>query len=202
MPDARATFAANIRAAREQSSLYDFLVGTVVAPFGFDDILRSQLVYAVSAFDKLIHDLIREGMLATYLGGRVPTDSYLSESISLELHGALSTATLPPPEVIFEQEIVKKLKIASFQDPEKVSKGLSLIWPEKHKWQAIADVMGVPSSTAQITLKLICTRRNAIVHEADIDPLSGLKTPISRAEANTVTDFLENCGNVIADLVA
>jgi hypothetical protein len=51
-------------------------------------------------------------------------------------------------------------------------------------------------------LKLISTRRNAIVHEADMDPLTNARTPITRAEANDITDFLEKCGTSIVNLVA
>jgi hypothetical protein len=51
-------------------------------------------------------------------------------------------------------------------------------------------------------LKLISVRRNAIVHEADMDPLTNAKAPISRDECNDVTDFLLNCGNAIGRLVA
>lgn len=50
-------------------------------------------------------------------------------------------------------------------------------------------------------MKLIATRRNAIVHESDMDPLTNLKTPISREECETITDFIASCGNAIVGLV-
>jgi len=60
----------------------------------------------------------------------------------------------------------------------------------------------VKPADARTKLKLISVRRNAIVHEADMDPLTNAKAPISRDECNDVTDFLLNCGNAIGRLVA
>jgi hypothetical protein len=50
--------------------------------------------------------------------------------------------------------------------------------------------------------KLIVTRRNAIVHEADLDPVTNLKQAITRTEATDVCNFLLALGNRICDLVA
>ena len=49
--------------------------------------------------------------------------------------------------------------------------------------------------------KLIVTRRNAIVHEADLDPVTSKKQAITRAEAADISDFLLALGNRISDLV-
>ena len=197
-----ATFDASIADARSLSGVYSYLSTVVKAPYPFDDLLRSQIVYAVSAFDKLIHDLIRIGMVAAFTGNRLPTDSYNAKSISISLHTAMSNATLPPKEYLFEQAIVTKLARLSFQDPEKVAEGLSLIWDEKHKWTQIAAEMGWTAGDARTKLKLIATRRNAIVHESDMQPLTNAKTPITEAECSDVTDFLHLCGRSIAKLVS
>jgi hypothetical protein len=61
--------------------------------------------------------------------------------------------------------------------------------------------MGLSPDDAKKKLKLISVRRNAIVHEADMHPLTNIKGPISRAECNDVTDFLLSCGNAIGKLV-
>lgn len=201
MLKAHATFIANIRRARDHSGLHDFLVDSVVVPFAFDDILRLQVVNSVSAFDKLIHDIIRLGMVAAFVGSRPATPSYRAEIISIDLHNALVAASIPPAEILFDQEVVRKLRTLSFQDPNKIAEGLSLIWPESHKWQAIANRMGISDRDARTTLKLISIRRNAIVHEADTDPFTGARTPISTAEANDISEFLEKCGNAIVNLV-
>jgi hypothetical protein len=202
MLSAEAVFRSNIRIAREQAGLFQFLSASIVSPLPIDDILRMQVVLSVSAFDKLIHDIIRAGMVASFVGRRPVTSKFDSHAITLGLHRNLRGATLPPAEVLFEQEIIRKLKIMSFQDPDKVADGLGLIWSEEHKWKKIAGRIGLAENIARTTLKLIATRRNAIVHEADMDPLTNTRTAITRSEADAVTDFLETCGVAIVRLVA
>jgi hypothetical protein len=201
MRSALATFDASIAEARNLTALYCYLSESVKAPYVFDDLLRSQLVYAVSAFDKLMRDLIRIGTVATFTGNRVPTDRYHTEPMTIQFYATLSAATFPPKEYLFEQEIVKRLGRLSFQDPERVADGLSLIWDEKHKWAKIDGAMRWGADDAKTKLKLIAGRRNAIVHASDMHPLTNAKTPITAAECKDVTDFLQLCGQTITELV-
>ncbi|MHC5756065.1 MAG: HEPN domain-containing protein [Nostoc sp.] len=187
--------------AKNLTSLYEYLESSIRSPLAFDDLLRSQIVYSVSAFDKLMHDIIRIGMIEIFTGRRQPTPKYLAESISISTYHELIPAIFPPKEYIFEQAIVKKLKIVSYQDPEKVAEGLSYIWDEKQKWQQIAIKMGTDDKTAKTTLKLIVNRRNSIVHEADIDPSTDQKYSISKNECQSITNFLYKCGEEIVGLV-
>ena len=76
-----------------------------------------------------------------------------------------------------------------------------MIWSEKQKWQKIAAAMGQTSDATTTRLRLIVSRRNAIVHESDMDPLSNAKTPIARQEVDDATQFIEACGISIATLV-
>jgi hypothetical protein len=201
MLNALSLFDQNIARARELSALYSYLKETITSPFSFEDVLRSQIVYSVSAFDKLIHDVIRIGMLSTYQGTRLPTPRYLREQISIEFHAALTTASLPPKEILFEQEVVRKLSFLSFQDPDKLVDGLSLIWPAKNKWADIAKEMAVDPDAGRTRLKLISARRNAIVHEADMHPLTNIKTAITLAECEDISKFIQSCGQAVVKLV-
>ncbi len=201
MHNSRILFNSNMRQAREISALYDYLVTAVPVPQQFDDLLRSQLVYAVSAFDKLMHDLIRIGMVQSFLGLRPPTGKYLSEAVSMQVHNEIVQASIPPKEHVFEQALFRKFKTVSFQDPVKVADGLSYIWDEPQKWQKIATSLGTSDLQARTKLKLIIDRRNAIVHEADIDLSTNTKFAIGKAESEGSLDFLEACGNAIATLV-
>lgn len=182
------------------TGIFDYLTGTVGGPVSFDDLLRSKLVYAVSAFDKLIHDIVREGMVEIFIGKRQPTPKYLSEPISMSIVQQLAATTTPPPEVLFEQTIRTKLKILSFQDPDKVSDGLAYVWGENQKWQKISAAIAADEKVTRTTLKVIATRRNSIVHEADIDPVSEAKLPISRGEVEDVGMLLRQVGEAIYTL--
>jgi hypothetical protein len=201
MHNAFTLFKSNIEDAKNLTSLYEYLESSIKSPLLFDDLLRSQVVYSVSAFDKFVHDVVRIGIMEIFTCRRQPTPKYLAEQISMSIYNELISATFPPKEYIFEQAIVKKLKTISYQDPEKVSEGLSYVWEEKHKWQKIAEKVGIDDKTLKTTLKLIVDRRNSIVHEADINPSTNQKYSISKTESETITKFLFDCGTAIVGLV-
>ena len=201
MYNSLSAFKLNISGTRELASLYDYLRDQVKTPTTFDDLLRFQIVYSVSAFDKLIHDVIRIGMVRIFTGNRAPTAKYLAEKISMSAYAALSAATIPPKEFYFEQEIIGKLRLITYQSPENVNEGLSYVWDEKYKWQKIAAAMGLTEDAAKTQLRLIVDRRNKIVHEADVDIATGGKFTILKADCETTVSYLENCGQKIVSLI-
>jgi hypothetical protein len=190
MPKPLAVFQSNIQDANALTGVFDHLAATLGGVLSLDDLLRSKIVYSVSAFDKLIHDLVRIGMVEIFVGKRAPTPKYNNEPISLLSAQLLSSAITPPPEVVFDQIIQAKHKILAFQDPDKVADALSFIWTEQQKWQCIAAAINMQAATLRTTLKLIVSRRNAIVHEADMDPTTNTKLPICKQEADDVSDLL------------
>jgi hypothetical protein len=193
-------FEKNIGDSAQLLALFEFSSANLPGMV-FDDLLRAHLVYSVSAFDKLIHDLIKIGMVEIFTNNRPATPKYLKEGISLEIHNRIASATIPPREYHFENEVVRKLSYLSFQDPDKVADGLSLIWIESHKWQNIAAHIGVDQHTAKTTLKTIVARRNQIVHEADIDIATGKKYLIDKSETEIACNFILSCGQAIYNSV-
>jgi hypothetical protein len=147
------------------------------------------MVQSVSAFDKMMHDIIRIGMVDIFIGNRHQTNKYMNESISMEIYGSLSMATIPPKEFYFEQAVVKKLGTISYQSPENVADGLSYIWDETHKWSKIAAAIGMKEEDAKKQLRLV-SRRNQIVHEADIELTTGGKRAISKDDCESSVSFM------------
>jgi len=194
-------FQQNVVSVRELASLHDYLLDHL-KPMAFDDLLRFEIVYSVSAFDKLVHDLIRIGMVSIFTGKRPPTAKYLAERISLSAYGSMSTATVPPKEYYFEQEVISKLRTVTYQAPENIADGLSYIWDEKYKWQKISAAMAMTEDAVKTQLRLIVDRRNKIVHEADVDIISGGKLTISKQDCEATLAFIEKCGEEIVKLVA
>jgi hypothetical protein len=201
MLKALGVFKENLRQTRELGSVYDYLIGYGGGPMTFDDLLRSQIVYGISAFDKLMHDVIRIGIVDTFIGKRTPTPKYLGEKVPLSVVTAMNSATVPPKEIIFEQYISSILRYVSYQDPDVVSDGLSYIWSEQHKWQRIAASMGADRRTVKTELRLIVDRRNSIVHEADIDLQTGVRRVITKTDSENAVSFLEKCAEAIVPLV-
>ncbi|MDE1208444.1 HEPN domain-containing protein [Tenacibaculum larymnensis] len=165
------------------------------------DLLRSEIVYSLSSFDRLVHDLVKAGMVDSFNGNRTPTNAYKNFSISLNQLDAINNASVPPAEFIFEQTITSSHKHLSFQDPDKVAEALSLIWHENHKWQKIATEMSMTQNDLKTELKNIVIRRNQIVHEGDFDLFTGDIQPIVHSDAQQSVDFINSLGNAIYDLV-
>ncbi len=136
-------FSSNIKAIKEMDALYHHLTSELKLPNDLSDIVRSQLVYAVSALDKLIHELVKIGMLQAFMNQRTKTTKFNNFSISLETYNKIQqinqqqtdTLQLESPEYFFEQEIIIKHKYLAFQEPDKIADALSFIWEEKQKWQ-------------------------------------------------------------------
>lgn len=201
MLNARQVFHNNIQQANELGSLYDYLTENVPIPTQFDDLLRSHIVNSVSAFDKFMHDLIRIGMVKIFENQRPLTAKYLSEAVAIRHLSGLKEGAVPPPSVRFEEIVREKFSILSFQDPAKIADGLSYIWNEKQKWQKISFGLGMPEADAKRRQRLIAMRRNAIVHEADLDPVPNQKQAITRPETTDISNFLLRLGDRICDLV-
>lgn len=198
-------FQDSLKLIRDLDALYVHLVNDLRLPNDLTDILRAEWVYSVSAFDKLIHELVRIGMINSFLGSRPKTATYLNFSISNDTHekinAASSPAAVPPKEYWFEQEIIQRHKHLSFQDPEKINPALSLIWDEPHKWQKIAGALALPEKDVVTKLKNIVTRRNQIAHESDIDIVTGLRITIVKNDIDDVINFIGSVGKSIFDLV-
>lgn len=170
-------------------------------PYDVSDLLRSEIVYSLSSFDRLIHDLVKAGMIESFKGLRTPTNAYNNFNISLSQFEAIRSASIPPVEFVFGQTITSSHKHLSFQDPEKVSEALSLIWHENHKWQKIATEMGINQNDLKTELKNIVIRRNQIVHEGDFDLFTGNIQNISHSDTQQSVNFIDQLGNTIYDLV-
>ena len=163
------------------------------------DILRSEIVYVISALDRLIHDLVLEGVIDIYLGNRNETPSYKNITINVVDHKNLNSAQFPVLEL--KGIIIERHKYFAFQEPEKISNALSLITLEQHKWQNISNRLGITESDCKTTLKNIVLRRNQIVHESDIDLLTGIEQNIFKEDVEDIVKFIYKIGNEIFNLV-
>jgi len=173
-------------------------------PAELEDLLRSEIVYAVSALDRMIHELVKIGMVNIFLGARPVTMGYTGFQLTLGQHqevNAPAATGLPPGEMIFRGIIEQKHSYLSYQDPIKIKEALNYIWDEPYKWQRIAIRMGSSETVVKQTLSNIVIRRNQIAHEMDLDLATGAIQNISHADTITSVTFIKNVGQAIYDLV-
>lgn len=199
MQAAHQQFLANTSKARSLSALVDRLGALTTSAVDLSDILRAELVLAVSALDHFIHELVRRGMLQIQQGNRPPTDAYRAFQVSIEAIGqALSS---PGSDSWLDDAIRESHGWRSFQQPEKIAEAVSLVSAKK-LWQEVGTQMGRPADDVRTTLKTIVDRRNKIAHEADMDPTNpGERWPISAGLVDDAVDFLEELGSAILKVI-
>ena len=200
MVNAYQCFCTLMQDTKNTCALYDYLHQVVKPPYDYNDLLRWQWAQSVSALDKLIHDIVRIGMRESFSGNRPITDKFSNFAINFSTYQQLQQNQLSAP-LVFEQYVTAKNKTLSFQEPDKISDGLSYIWAEPHKWQAIATQMGKAENAVRTELKNISIRRNQIVHEGDYITSNTSRQSIEKADVDEVSDFIELLGTAIYTLV-
>jgi hypothetical protein len=198
-------FRENISHVKNLAAIHQaFAAGTTPA-LDLSDILRAEMVLAVSALDKFIHDLGRMGMLEILSGHRPPTPAYLRFPFSME--AVIFTRSNPTEEELlnyFGEEIRNRQEWQSFQYPDKIADAIRLI-SRIDLWKEVANQLGITEAkTVKERLEVFVNRRNKIAHEADNIPtptLLGGRWPIDPVLANEAVDFIEQLAEVIYKVV-
>jgi len=192
-------FHQNIVRVRGLGGLFEALDTLTTPAVDATDVLRAQIVMAVSALDHYVHELTLLGMLEVYSGVRPATSSYLrfEAPVATAVPGVTAGGS-----AWFEAGIREKHGFLSFQQPDKVSAAIRLFSPCE-LWPTVSAAMGVSTDTVKKRLRLVVDRRNKIAHEADLDPsYPGVRWPISLSDVSGVVDFIETiCQHVHAAVV-
>lgn len=209
-------FQKSIDRVKRIRTIYDHLENILHLPHDeISDLLRTQLVNTVSALDRFLHEIVRIGILQTYASARSSTSKFKNFPLTsktvlkiIQLQGVIPLSEEEYPEYWINKEAIEYLKTFSFQHPDKIKDALSYIWDEEHKWQMIAGGMVLPGATIndkqkylQQRIILIVERRNRIVHEADIDPFTGVRGNISTTDVDSIIKIIESFAETIYLLV-
>jgi hypothetical protein len=142
-------------------------------------------------------------MLETFNLQRTSTASYNNFPISLlQMQSIISPALNINPYNIFENIIIDNHKHLSFQDPDKITQILSLIWNETHKWQKISTILFIDERVLKIELRNIVIRRNQIVHEGDIDMFTSQIQDIRENDVYNSVEFIKKLTDAIYALIS
>jgi RiboL-PSP-HEPN len=199
MQPAHDQFQINVGRARDPLALYTTLSATTTGVLDLMDILRAALVIAVSAFDHLVHEIARIGMLETYDNKRPMTDAFRRFSVTME--NVLAGAATPGSLQWLDDEIRRQHSWISFQQADKVAQAIRLV-SSKKLWEEIGTILGIDARSAKDRLNLIVDRRNRIAHEADMDYSSpGARWPIDEASVQDAIDVLVQIADAIYQVV-
>ena len=163
------------------------------------DILRAELVLAVSALDHCVHEIVRLGMLDAYKGTQQRTRSFQRFQVSVS---SVSQAVADPTnEDWLEQEIRIRHGYQSFQSYRSIADAIRLV-SEASLWIEVAKCTGIDRQVIEDTLGAIVNRRNQIAHEADMNPsYPGERWPIDEQMVDDAVDFIKQIAEAIYAVV-
>jgi hypothetical protein len=195
MQAALKAFDDSLARARHLHGLHHTLSGTLTVAVDLKDILRAEIVMAVSALDHYVHEVARMGMIECWTGARPATDTF--SRFALPMSTARSLANAATAVAALDAEIRSKLGYASFQKPDKIADAVRL-FSSVSLWEQVGIQLGKPAQDVKNSLGLIIDRRNKIAHEADVDPsFPGLLWPISDGLVETMVNDIEAIGHAI-----
>ena len=188
MKPAIKAFRLNAERVQHLGGLHDAISGLMTSALDASDLLRAQVVLAVSALDHYIHEATVEGMLEVFDGTRLPTAAFKKNKISA---GLLITSAAASRSA-FEADIRERHSFLSFQQPEKIADAVRLFY-DRPLWSQLAVHLSKSEEDIKTHLRLIIDRRNKIAHEADVDPsFPGARWPISRQDADDSIKFISS----------
>lgn len=193
------TFNLALTRVKQVGGLHAAVTSLTTSAVDPSDLLRSQVVLAVSALDYLVHEITVWGMLEIYDGVRQPTGAYGKFHIPLGSIGQDTTVQLSRTDL--EAVIRDKHSYLSFQRPDKIADAIRLFSPVL-LWESIAIYCGDDTANLKAHLNLVVDRRNKIAHEADLDPsYPGVRWPISVTDVDGVVKLIRRVGHGICHAV-
>jgi hypothetical protein len=182
-------FHANIQSARALGELCKIIQTQTTGVLDLSDLLRAELVMAVSALDHFVHEVVRLGMLEIHHGRRPATESFQRFTITIEsVRQALSS---PSNDDWLDAEIREKHCWRGFQNSERIAEAIHLI-SDVRLWEEIGKQLRMPAIDVRRGLDLIVDRRNKIAHEADTDPsFPGRRWPITGVTVEQAVSYIE-----------
>lgn len=193
-------FQKNIESIKVLDAIYAYL-NPKVTSFDLSEILRAEFVLLVSAFDCYIHDIVREGMLEIFEGGKSSNSDFENFSLPFRTVNQLINATdQPTRKQIIDIAIKEITSKDSYQSPRSIENALGLISVKKI-WTSLGKELSLPPDDIKNQLNLIINRRNKIAHEADIDRATGLKKTISASDIKDTMEFIETLAKTLDVIV-
>lgn len=165
-----------------------------------DELLRAQIVMAVSAVDTFFHNVVKTGLLQIFNGSR-PIGKAASYPIELlDVISINRENDSYKKQLLLENAIMKISSKDSYQSAASIEYAVGLLGI-KGIWTKLSPLMGIPAEDIKNKISLIVRRRNQIAHESDINPATMLRYPITKADADDVVDFLDKFVNSVYNLL-
>lgn len=199
MQKALDAFRGSISRVHHLGGLHKAILSLTTPAIDASDLLRAQIVLAVSALDFYVHEITVIGMLEVLGGVRPVTPAFEKYRVSV---GAMIAGLPTGSHDWFEADVRERHSFLSFQQPDKIADAIRLFSDVK-LWSSVSAALGQDEATVKARIRLIVDRRNKIAHEADLDPsYPGSRWPITESDVASSCQFLSQTAEAIHVTVA
>lgn len=182
-------FRKSIGRVEHLAGLYRAMASLTTPAVDSSDLLRAQIVLAVSALDFYVHEVVVLGMIEVYKGIRPSTSAFDRYKISA---GAMMIGHPAGGTTWLEAEIRERHSFLSFQQPDKIADAIRL-FSNLDLWKSVGTELCQDDTAVKSMLKLIVDRRNKVAHEADLDPsYPGARWPIYEGDTDQSRKFISD----------
>lgn len=172
------------------------LHGNALAGLDMTESFRASIVLGISALDSYVHNLCVEGIVESYSNAR-PRNSYFGDVriglIAAEMGVRSGTSSW------LEGEVRNLFSRDTFQRPDDISKALRFVDDRPKRWARVSARLGATPDNTKVKLNSIVSRRNMIVHEADIDPAWRVPRSLTADDTEDAINFISKLAEAIDD---
>lgn len=156
-----------------------------------EDHFRSALVHAVAAVDSYVHGIVLDRAVDILMGRlKVAASSKIGLSFSA-IGEIMSSGPRGSVEVEMAARtyVAERLGLETYQRPDDIATALSMVGIPRIWSTAFSS----DANSRKTALGVVVSRRNRIVHQCDLDPLSGSSaTPITAHDALDSISVIED----------
>jgi len=183
-------FMLNILEVKKLNDLYTFNLQTLSSGIDINGLLRTQLVFVVSALDQYIHQVVITEVKNILILRTLSPISFSKLLIGLDsLNLLLDTLDINDMLPIIEKDISIKLGWKSFQQPDKINEALRMVC-DCNIWDGVSALLHRTNKEIKEQLSLIVKRRDCIAHEADFDIANQCQYPINEQMTKEAVNFI------------
>ena len=153
------------------------------------NILRSQIMFLMSAVDYYVHEIVKYGIISIFKGERKRTKQYDTFSIGL---ANVEKAIKNIEDINWLEDAISNENIKyTFMAYEKIRRALLLISDDKKILPNAAKNINISDNKLKSNIDNIYKRRNAIAHQSDINESTGIKNKIDVKFVKDSIDFVK-----------
>lgn len=198
-------FKYNIESVLKLDVLYLFIEDKNVKAIDPNEILRSEIVLAVSALDTFISDLLYYGIVQVFEGSRELSPDQMKPFNTFNIDMETLKKIIQAENEDIKKEIlgsyIKKFNSKNaFQDPKQIESALNILGI-RNLWVKIGEKISESGEDVKKELANITWQRHKIAHESDIDPVTLLKRDRDRESTLVAIQFIKKICDSIYELL-